>query len=46
MSMEEAERHLIKATLASCNHNKTQAARVLKIGLRTLFRKIKTYHLD
>jgi DNA-binding NtrC family response regulator len=46
MSMEEAERRLIKTTLASCGHNKTHTARVLKIGLSTLFRKIKMYHLD
>jgi len=46
VSLEEAERRLIEATLASCKHNKTQAARILKIGLRTLFRKIKQYGLE
>ena len=46
MSMEEAERRLIETTLSSCGHNKTHTARVLKIGLSTLFRKIKMYHLD
>ena len=43
MTMEETERALIQATLESCENNKTQTARILKIGLRTLFRKIKAY---
>jgi len=46
MTMEEAERALIQATLASCDNNKTQAARKLDIGLRTLFRKIKEYGIQ
>ncbi len=46
MSMKESERRLIAATLAACEQNKARTARVLKIGQRTLFRKIKTYHLE
>ena len=46
MSMKESERRLIAATLAACGQNKARTARVLKIGQRTLFRKIKTYHLE
>lgn len=46
MTMADAERQLIQATLASQDYNKTQTARVLNIGLRTLFRKIKEYGLQ
>ncbi len=46
MSMKESERRLIAATLAACGQNKARTARVLKIGQRTLFRKIKAYHLE
>ena len=46
MSMKESERRLIAATLAACGQNKARTARVLQIGQRTLFRKIKTYHLE
>ena len=43
MTMADAERELIVSTLDSMGNNKTQTARVLNIGLRTLFRKIKDY---
>ena len=46
MSMKEGERRLIAATLAACGRNKARTARVLQIGQRTLFRKIKAYHLE
>ena len=46
MSMKESERRLIAATLAACERNKARTARVLQIGQRTLFRKIKAYHLE
>ncbi len=46
MSMKESERRLIAATLAACGQNKARTARVLQIGQRTLYRKIKTYHLE
>lgn len=45
MTMKEAERALIQATLKSCDYNKARTARVLHIGLRTLFRKIKEYRI-
>ncbi|MDE2727880.1 MAG: sigma-54 dependent transcriptional regulator [Gemmatimonadota bacterium] len=46
MTMKEGERRLIAATLAACGRNKARTARVLRIGQRTLFRKIKAYHLE
>ena len=46
MTMSDPERQLIQATLTAHGHNKTQTARVLNIGLRTLFRKIKEYGLQ
>lgn len=46
MSMDEAERQLIRATLEACDYNRARTARTLKIGLRTLFRKMKTYELE
>jgi DNA-binding NtrC family response regulator len=46
MSIDEAERRLILATLESCGYNKARTARTLKIGLRTLFRKLKAYDLE
>lgn len=46
MSVKEGERRLIAATLAACGRNKARTARVLRIGQRTLFRKIKAYHLE
>jgi DNA-binding NtrC family response regulator len=45
MSMEEVEKELIKKTLEETNGNRTQTARILKIGLRTLHRKIQKYGL-
>jgi two-component system response regulator HydG len=40
-TMEEAEREAIRAALEKTGGNKTQAARMLGIGLRTLHRKLK-----
>jgi DNA-binding NtrC family response regulator len=45
MSIDDAEKEAIKKALESTNWNKTQAADVLKMGLRTLHRKIKKYGL-
>jgi DNA-binding NtrC family response regulator len=42
-SMEEAEKAVILATLAYCKGNRTQAAEVLGIGRKTLFRKLQDY---
>ncbi len=42
-TLEEIERDAIRAALAQTGGNKTQAAKVLGIGLRTLHRKLKEY---
>jgi two-component system response regulator HydG len=44
-SIEQAERELIKNTLKATNGNREQAAQILGIGERTLYRKIKEYDL-
>ena len=43
MTVEEAERRLIAATLQHAGRDKPRAAAMLGIGLRTLYRKIKAY---
>ena len=43
MTVEEAERVLIAATLAHVGHDKPRAAAMLGIGLRTLYRKVKQH---
>lgn len=40
VTMEEAERKIIIETIRYCRGNKTEAAKVLKIGRKTLHRKI------
>jgi DNA-binding NtrC family response regulator len=45
MTVEEAERLLIAATLRHTGQDKTRAAAMLGIGLRTLYRKIKQYSI-
>jgi len=45
MSLQEAERELIKNTLAAVHGNRVEAAKRLGIGERTLYRKIKEYGL-
>ena len=45
-TLEAVERQHIRAVLAHTRGNRTQAARILGIGLRTLQRKIKAAHLD
>jgi DNA-binding NtrC family response regulator len=45
MTVEEAERHLIEATLRHTGHDKPRAAAMLGIGLRTLYRKIKQHRI-
>jgi len=42
---EEVEREHIRATLAAVDGNRARAARMLGIGERTLYRKIKQYRL-
>ncbi|HET9252807.1 MAG TPA: sigma-54 dependent transcriptional regulator [Candidatus Eisenbacteria bacterium] len=45
MSMNEIERAAIEATLRSVGYDKQRAAKILGIGLRTLYRKQKEYGL-
>ncbi len=42
-TVEEIERELILQTLASCDGNRTHAARILGMSLRTLRYKIRHY---
>jgi transcriptional regulator with PAS, ATPase and Fis domain len=43
MALSDIERVVILETLKRQNNNRTRAARVLGIGIRTLQRKIKEY---
>ncbi len=43
MTVEEAERRLILVTLSHTNHNKTKAAAILGITVKTLQSKLKKY---
>jgi DNA-binding NtrC family response regulator len=45
-SMAEAEKLIIRGTLASLNNNKSRAAEILGIGRKTLHRKIHDYGLE
>ncbi|MGH7176979.1 MAG: sigma-54-dependent transcriptional regulator [Tepidisphaeraceae bacterium] len=45
ISLEQAERELIRNTLKMTNGNREQTAKILGIGERTLYRKIKEYDL-
>ena len=45
ISIEQAEKELIRNTLKMTNGNREQAAKLLGIGERTLYRKIKEYEL-
>jgi DNA-binding NtrC family response regulator len=42
-TLDEVERELILQTLARCNGNRTRAARVLGMSVRTLRNKIRLY---
>jgi DNA-binding NtrC family response regulator len=46
MTMEQMERMLIARALEETNGNRKEAARRLGIGERTLYRKLKKYHLS
>jgi two-component system response regulator HydG len=46
ISIEQAERELIRNTLRAVNGNREQAAKILGIGERTLYRKIKEYAIE
>jgi DNA-binding NtrC family response regulator len=45
MTVEEAERQLIAATLRHLGHDKPRAAAMLGIGLRTLYRKLQQHRI-
>jgi len=45
-TLEEIEREAIVSALLETDGNKTQAARMLGIGLRTLHRKVKEYGIS
>ncbi len=45
LSLEEAERILIRTTLEMTGGNREEAAKMLRIGERTLYRKIKEFGL-
>ena len=45
ISLTQAEKELIRNTLKLTNGNREQAAKILEIGERTLYRKIKEYDL-
>jgi DNA-binding NtrC family response regulator len=46
MTVQEAERELIRRTLEHVGGNRTRAARLLDIGVRTLQRKIRRYGMS
>lgn len=46
LSLATVERAHIKRVLAQNNSNKTEAARILGIDRKTLYNKIKAYHLE
>ena len=46
MTMEAIEREAIRKTLEDTGGNKTQAAKILKMGLRTLHRKVQGYGFE
>jgi len=43
MTLAEAERQLVEATLRQAQGSKPRAAAMLGIGLRTLYRKLDEY---
>jgi len=45
MSMKEIEKKVIERTLKKTNGNKSRAAEILNIGVRTLYRKLDAYGL-
>jgi DNA-binding NtrC family response regulator len=45
-SLRDAEKELIRATLAAHNGNKALAARVLGLGRKTLYRKLEEYAIE
>ena len=46
MSLAEAERLLVLATLEACEGNKRQAAELLGVSLKTVYNKLEAYGLE
>ena len=46
MTLKDAEREMIKATLLKTNGNRAETARVLKMGRKTLYRKLEEYDIQ
>jgi two-component system response regulator FlrC len=46
MSLKEAERLLIRKALIHTSENRTQAAKILGVSIRTLRNKINEYRTD
>lgn len=46
LSLEDVEKEHIEQVLIKTDWNKTKAAKILKIGLRTLYRKISEYNIQ
>jgi two-component system response regulator HydG len=44
--LKDVERELIRSTLTHASGNRGEAARILGIGERTLYRKLKKYQLE
>ncbi len=45
LTLPEVEKRILLATLAHCGGNKSRAARMLAIGVKTLYRKLEEYGL-
>ncbi|RME86466.1 MAG: sigma-54-dependent Fis family transcriptional regulator, partial [Planctomycetota bacterium] len=45
-SMDDYEREIIRSTLEMTKGNRAEAAKILNIGERTLYRKLKKYNLS
>jgi DNA-binding NtrC family response regulator len=43
LPLDEIERRVVLATLAHCKGNKSKTARLLQIGVKTLYRKLESY---
>jgi len=46
MTLKDAEREMIKATLIKTNGNRAETARLLKMGRKTLYRKLAEYEIE
>ena len=46
ISLRDAERELIRATLAQTGGNRSKTARLLGMGRKTLYRKLEEYGLQ